>query len=167
MSMLGGILKLQTWVTILQSLHIHNIFMQHSALEFASIMTIFPTVTHLSLVDGDVNDALDALATYISSRNILLPELSSMALESMDEDCSSWNSPCNLISHCVTHQWPINQLPLASFGTVPTKQLARLCQQFKLELEVCSLGWSQVMIVACFIGGVLISFLPQEPWLPW
>jgi hypothetical protein len=89
MIMLGDVLKLQTWDPILQSLHIHNIFMQHSALKFTSIMTTFSTVTHLSLVNGDVNDALDALATYISSRNILLPELSSMVLEPIDEDCSS------------------------------------------------------------------------------
>jgi len=127
---LSSVLESQHRYPLLQSLHFYGISIHESANWFATVLATLPVVTHLSLIGGEAYNAADILARNTSSADVLLPELSSLRFEPMDEKV---DSIYNLISHRLTHGLPISQLQSSSsIDTIPQERQAWLRERLEL-----------------------------------
>jgi hypothetical protein len=114
----------------LQSLHFYNVFIDYSAKCFATVLTMLPSVTHLSLIGGDVHEASGILANNIYGADILLPELNSLRFEPLDDKA---DSIYDLISHRLTYGKPITRLQSSSFDAISPKHHVWLRERLELE----------------------------------
>ena len=91
---------------------------------------MLPTVTHLSLVRGEVHEALEVLARNSFSALILLPELSNLQFEPIDD---GGDSIYNFIPHLLTNVLPLSRLQPSSFDAIPQERHAWLHERIELE----------------------------------
>ena len=124
---LASVLKSQHRYPFLQSVHFYWLSIPDSYNRFATVLTMLPTVTHLSLVPGEVQEALEILARNSSSALILLPELSNLQFEPIDD---GGDSIYNFISHRLTNGL---RRQLSSFDAISQERHAWLRERLELE----------------------------------
>ena len=127
---LASVLESQHRNPFLQSVHFYWLSILDTYNRFVSVLAMLPTVTHLSLVRGEVHKALEILAMNSSSTLMLLPELSSLRFEPMDD---GGDSIYDFISHRLTHGLPLSRLLSSSFDAIPQERHAWLHKRLDLE----------------------------------